>query len=88
MEQTVRILPYRTLDDRIEGLVITFVDITKAKKLEAELATANNEEKVKRVAELIVANKKIIFQSEEKEGLDAELNKAIEILKENNLYTA
>jgi hypothetical protein len=88
LEQTVRILPYRTLDDRIEGLVITFVDITKAKKLEAELATANNEEKVKRVAELIVANKKIIFQSEEKEGLDAELNKAIEILKENNLYTA
>jgi len=34
---TVRIMPYRTLDDRIDGLVITFIDITKAKKLEAEL---------------------------------------------------
>jgi two-component system CheB/CheR fusion protein len=34
---TVRIMPYRTYDDRIEGLVITFIDITKAKKLEAEL---------------------------------------------------
>ena len=34
---TVRIMPYRTFDDRIDGLVITFIDITKAKKLEAEL---------------------------------------------------
>lgn len=34
---TVRIMPYRTLDDRIDGVVITFTDITKAKKLEAEL---------------------------------------------------
>ena len=30
----VRIMPYRTLDDRIEGLVTTFIDITKLKKLE------------------------------------------------------
>ena len=34
---TVRIMPYRTLDDRIDGVVITFADITVAKKLEAEL---------------------------------------------------
>jgi two-component system CheB/CheR fusion protein len=34
---TVRIMPYRTLDDKIEGLVITFIDITIAKKLEGEL---------------------------------------------------
>ncbi|MCX6268100.1 MAG: PAS domain-containing protein, partial [Bacteroidetes bacterium] len=33
----VRIMPYRTLDDRIEGLVITFTDITFAKKVETEL---------------------------------------------------
>ena len=33
----VRIMPFRTLDEKIEGLVITFVDITKAKKLEKEL---------------------------------------------------
>jgi len=31
----VRIMPYRTSDDNIDGLVITFFDITKAKKLEA-----------------------------------------------------
>jgi two-component system CheB/CheR fusion protein len=34
---TVRIMPYRTLDDRIDGVVITFADITVAKKLEAQL---------------------------------------------------
>ena len=33
----VRIMPYRTLDDRIDGVVITFADITTAKTLEAEL---------------------------------------------------
>jgi len=34
---TVRIMPYRTLDDRIDGVVITFADITTAKHLEARL---------------------------------------------------
>lgn len=34
---TVRIMPYRTLDNKIDGLVLTFADITEAKKLEAEL---------------------------------------------------
>jgi two-component system, chemotaxis family, CheB/CheR fusion protein len=32
-----RILPYRTLDDVIEGAVITFVDVSGAKRLEGEL---------------------------------------------------
>jgi two-component system CheB/CheR fusion protein len=34
---SVRIMPYRTLDNRIDGLVITFADITAAKTLEATL---------------------------------------------------
>ena len=34
---TVRIMPYRTQDNRIDGVVITFTDITVAKNLEAEL---------------------------------------------------
>jgi two-component system CheB/CheR fusion protein len=37
----VRIMPYRTVDDRIDGLVITFTDITIAKRLEIELKKAN-----------------------------------------------
>jgi two-component system CheB/CheR fusion protein len=34
-----RILPYRTLENMIDGVVITFTDITASKKLEAELRT-------------------------------------------------
>jgi PAS domain len=34
---TVRIMPYRTMDDRIDGVVITFMNITAAKTLEAKL---------------------------------------------------
>ena len=37
----VRIMPYRTLDDHIDGLVITFSDITVAKKLEIDLKKLN-----------------------------------------------
>jgi two-component system, chemotaxis family, CheB/CheR fusion protein len=37
---TVRIMPYRTLDDHIDGLVITFIEITEAKKMEVELNKA------------------------------------------------
>jgi hypothetical protein len=70
---TVRIMPYRTLDDKIEGLVITFIDITVAKKLEAELAAANSEEKKKRADELIIANKELTYQNNEKQKRADEL---------------
>ena len=40
---TVRIMPYRTLDDHIDGVVITFADITAAKTLEAELRAKHME---------------------------------------------
>ena len=33
----VRIMPYRTLENLIDGVVMTFSDITAAKKLETEL---------------------------------------------------
>ncbi len=36
----VRILPYRTVDNRIDGVVMTFLDITLAKMLEAKLRQA------------------------------------------------
>lgn len=38
---SVRIMPYRTMDDVIGGVVITFADITATKKLEAELREEN-----------------------------------------------
>ncbi|MDW7683831.1 MAG: chemotaxis protein CheB [Bacillota bacterium] len=36
----VRILPYRTLEDKIDGVVVTFVDISNSKALEAALREA------------------------------------------------
>ncbi len=39
---TIRIMPYRTLDDKIEGLVITFIDITMAKNIENALLETQN----------------------------------------------
>jgi chemotaxis methyl-accepting protein methylase/archaellum component FlaC len=39
---TVRIMPYRTLDDRIDGVVITFWDISVAKALEGKMQDIQN----------------------------------------------
>lgn len=35
----IRIMPYRTFEDKIDGLVITFINITKSKNLETALRT-------------------------------------------------
>jgi two-component system CheB/CheR fusion protein len=39
-----RVLPYRTYENMIDGVVITFADITAYKKLEAELRAVNSEQ--------------------------------------------
>ncbi|MDP2886583.1 MAG: chemotaxis protein CheB [Ignavibacteria bacterium] len=50
-----RILPYRTLDNMIDGVVITFIDITVSKKLEAELrATEARSREILEFAESII----------------------------------
>ena len=40
---TIRIMPYRTLDNRIVGVVITLVEVTHAKSLEDEVRQAREE---------------------------------------------
>jgi len=40
---TVRIMPYRTHENRIDGVVVTFSDITKAKNLEVALRKAQSD---------------------------------------------
>lgn len=40
---SARIMPYRTLDNVIDGVVVTFADITAAKTLEAELRRSGHE---------------------------------------------
>ncbi len=56
----VRIMPYRTMDNRIDGVVITFTDITESKRLEAALRK-NQSRMEKRLvvqdAELVSAGK-------------------------------
>jgi two-component system CheB/CheR fusion protein len=37
---SIRIMPYRTLDDRIDGLVITFINISDLKQVEVKLLEA------------------------------------------------
>ena len=44
-----RVLPYRSTDDRIEGVVITFIDITQRRQSEEELR--NNEERLRLILE-------------------------------------
>jgi len=44
----VKIMPYRTLENVIDGVVITFTDISRAKTLEAELRALGRETKERR----------------------------------------
>lgn len=40
---SVRIMPYRTVDDRVDGVVITFTDVTRARLLESTLRLRQEE---------------------------------------------
>ncbi|MCF8227970.1 MAG: PAS domain-containing protein [Bacteroidales bacterium] len=42
----IRIMPYRTFDDRIDGLVITFIDITEMKQVGEKLQKAKQENRL------------------------------------------
>jgi chemotaxis methyl-accepting protein methylase len=76
---TVRIMPYRTLDDRIEGVVITFTDITVAKTLETKLR-AKQADLEKRIAEQTAktgrAVGKSITEAVERKGIRSSVQKA------------
>ncbi len=48
---TARILPYRTLENKVDGVAITFVDITVSKTLEAELRKAQADLEKRMVAQ-------------------------------------
>ncbi len=43
---SIRIMPYRTFDDRIDGLVITFIDISELKLVEEKLLKMNQENRL------------------------------------------
>ncbi len=43
---SIRIMPYRTFDDRIDGLVITFIDISELKLVEDRLQSTRQENRL------------------------------------------
>ena len=64
----VRIMPYRTLENKIDGLVLTLTDITRAKELEAALRqTQTGLEKriTKKEAELSKTKKKLQSETQQ-----------------------
>jgi len=55
---SVRIMPYRTLDDRIDGVVITFANITVSKTLETKLRGDQSVLEKHVAAQSVMLNKK------------------------------
>ena len=71
----VRIMPYRTHDNKIDGVVITFSDISVAKKLEVELRAAQARLTVRltdQTAELGQANKELKAEIDHRTTAEAE----------------
>jgi len=65
----MRILPYRTTEDRIDGVVITFSDVTESKvaKVELERTQLKLEEKVaERTKDLQMANESLLSEVAER----------------------
>ena len=61
------ILPYHTLEDKIDGVVITFVDITKSKELEVELRKSKlalEQRIVDQEGELLLVNNRLTDEVE------------------------
>jgi two-component system, chemotaxis family, CheB/CheR fusion protein len=59
----LRMRPFRTTEDRIEGVIFTFVDITRLKQAEAELVELNatlEQRVVERTQELDEANQNVV----------------------------
>lgn len=54
---STRVMPYRTYDDRIDGLVITFIDISEMKLVEEKLLKINQENRL-----LIDSSYKVILK--------------------------
>jgi len=54
---SIRIMPYRTFDDRIDGLVITFIDISELKLVEEKLDKMDQENRL-----LIDSSSRIILK--------------------------
>lgn len=71
-----RVLPYRTIDDRIAGVVLAFVDITERKEAEKALA-----EELRNTEILRFASEKLTKDNEMHDVFDAILNAAMSLTR-------
>ena len=55
----VRMRPYRTLEDRIDGVIFTFVEITRLKQAEAQVVATLEQRVIERIQEADEANLRI-----------------------------
>jgi two-component system CheB/CheR fusion protein len=55
----VRLRPYRTVDDKIDGVVITFVDVTERRQVEEALR--KSEQRLRQVSSLVELSRDSIF---------------------------
>jgi len=77
----VRLRPYRTIEDRIDGVVITLVDVTAVRRVEAALRASQAElaaelEALRRLHQLSVS---VAGTDSRREALDQVLDAAIEL---------
>jgi two-component system CheB/CheR fusion protein len=83
----MHVMPYRTVDNVIDGVVITFFDITELKKVKDDLENSRNvmEKKVEeRTADLKVLNKKLSMEIEERERREADLRRMAVVVRDSN----
>jgi two-component system CheB/CheR fusion protein len=71
---SIRIMPYRTFDDRIDGLVITFINITELIKVEKKLIEAES------VIELLSSSTSNVFVKLSTKGVIEAFNPKAELM--------
>jgi two-component system CheB/CheR fusion protein len=74
----VRYRPYRTVDDKIDGVVVTFVDVTQRKRMEEELRAS--EQQLRKEMRLVDQSQSPIFVWDFDNGAISQWNKGCEIL--------
>ena len=74
----VRFRPYRTIDDRIDGLIVTFVDISERRRIETALLAS--EEKMRGEMRLVDLSSAPIFVWDFATGIITQWNRGCEVL--------